>query len=346
MNLGTRKKCLLSIVVPNYNNGSFIERCLESILCSKRKDFEVIVVDDGSTDDSVDIVRKIEDMRLKVFTQENQGVSAARNYGIKEARGEFVTFCDSDDYYCEDAINRLLDLVDSYGSANDILVFDACIEGMDAADKKTRTKWESFISRFGEGGTAAPIDCRIYMELLCSNSDMNSTVNKVYKYTLLTVEEGLFPVGIGMGEDGIFNLRCAANCASVIYIPQILYVYCRDESENSSGKRKCRVSTIGELLEGMRIRNEIIKSYCQRNHADDEEMKRLERLLDEYGIEQLYHWCSKIRKNSGRDAYCAYFKRNPTVRKELMDYLKKSVCWKRRIQLLILLMYIECHEII
>jgi glycosyltransferase involved in cell wall biosynthesis len=87
-----------SIVIPTYNRAAFITRALKSVLRQSVSDFEIVVVDDGSTDDTRSIVGKIQDARLRYFKTENCERAAARNFGIKQSDGKFVTFLDSDDY--------------------------------------------------------------------------------------------------------------------------------------------------------------------------------------------------------------------------------------------------------
>ncbi len=87
----------ISVVIPLYNKGMHIARALNSVLAQTFQDFEVIVVDDGSTDDGAEIVRKYDDSRIQLIEQENQGVSAARNRGIKAAQAELIAFLDADD---------------------------------------------------------------------------------------------------------------------------------------------------------------------------------------------------------------------------------------------------------
>ena len=87
-----------SVVIPAYNREHLIERTLASVFAQNRPDLEVIVVDDGSTDDTREVVRRYGD-RVTLLTQENQGPGAARNAGIREAQGEYVAFLDSDDLW-------------------------------------------------------------------------------------------------------------------------------------------------------------------------------------------------------------------------------------------------------
>lgn len=88
----------LSVIVPVYNVEDYIEECIESIVKQSIDSMEIIVVDDGSTDNSISIVEKFDDNRIKIIRKENGGLSSARNAGIREARGKYIYFIDSDDY--------------------------------------------------------------------------------------------------------------------------------------------------------------------------------------------------------------------------------------------------------
>lgn len=94
------EKPLISVIIPVYNSGRYLERCLRSIIEQSYANLEIIVVNDGSTDGSLDIIDRFakSDNRLLVFTTKNQGASLARKFGLDQAKGEYVTFVDSDDY--------------------------------------------------------------------------------------------------------------------------------------------------------------------------------------------------------------------------------------------------------
>ncbi|KAG4102879.1 nucleotide-diphospho-sugar transferase [Neocallimastix lanati (nom. inval.)] len=107
----------LSIVVPVFNTASYLDRCISSILNQKFKDFELICVDDGSTDNSMEILEKYKmtDNRVKIIHfEENKGASAARNTGIENAKGEFIGFVDSDDYIDERFYENLIQKSNDY----------------------------------------------------------------------------------------------------------------------------------------------------------------------------------------------------------------------------------------
>ncbi|WP_407536954.1 glycosyltransferase family 2 protein [Cetobacterium somerae] len=97
----------ISIIMPIYNLENYLEKCLESVLNQTLKEIEVICIDDGSTDNSLKILRKYKDERIKIFTKENGGVSSARNYGLKVARGEYIGFVDGDDFIEVDMYQKL-----------------------------------------------------------------------------------------------------------------------------------------------------------------------------------------------------------------------------------------------
>ena len=113
-NISMDNKRLFSIVVPIYNREKYIKQCLESIQKQTYKNIEIILVDDGSTDDSRKICENIAnfDTRIHYYYKENGGVSSARNLGLKKANGEFISFVDSDDFVDELFIERMLEKMD------------------------------------------------------------------------------------------------------------------------------------------------------------------------------------------------------------------------------------------
>jgi len=90
-------KHLFSIIIPTYNRADFIVKTIQSVLNQTYNNFEVIVVDDGSTDNTSAVVKAIKDKRIKYYQKDNAERAAARNYGIKKAKGDYITFLDSDD---------------------------------------------------------------------------------------------------------------------------------------------------------------------------------------------------------------------------------------------------------
>lgn len=105
---------MISVIIPLYNKESIIERSLQSVLSQDYDDFEIVVVNDGSTDRSTDIVRTINDTRIRIIEQENGGPSKARNTGVKYAKGDWIIFLDADDELLPGALKHFMNLSKSH----------------------------------------------------------------------------------------------------------------------------------------------------------------------------------------------------------------------------------------
>lgn len=112
-----RTGCLISIIIPLYNKRNAITRTIQSVLAQTFQDFELIVVDDGSTDDSYSVVSKVNDERIRLIHKENGGVSSARNVGIRAAKYPFVALLDGDDYWDSTFLEEQLTLIEDFPKA-------------------------------------------------------------------------------------------------------------------------------------------------------------------------------------------------------------------------------------
>lgn len=102
----------ISVVIPSYNRAGYIEKAIDSILQQKVENLEIILIDDGSTDDTRELVQNKYGNKVQYFYQENQGISGARNSGIKKAQGDYVAFLDSDDYWCPGKLEKQMALAE------------------------------------------------------------------------------------------------------------------------------------------------------------------------------------------------------------------------------------------
>ncbi|MBR1792260.1 MAG: glycosyltransferase family 2 protein [Bacteroidales bacterium] len=105
---------MFSIIIPLYNKESFVKDTIISVLKQTYSQFEIIIVDDGSTDGSLSVVECIDDERIRVFHKENEGVSIARNYGAEKARYEYLCFLDADDIWMPDFLQNMYNLIAQY----------------------------------------------------------------------------------------------------------------------------------------------------------------------------------------------------------------------------------------
>ena len=103
-----KEKIKVSFIIPAYNAENTIEECINKILKISRKDIEVLVIDDGSKDKTAEICKSIQDSRIRFIHKENGGVSSARNMGIDSALGEYLLFCDADDWIQADEIEKVI----------------------------------------------------------------------------------------------------------------------------------------------------------------------------------------------------------------------------------------------
>lgn len=108
-----------SVIMPLFNKERYVKKAIESVIAQTYRDFELIITDDGSTDNSLDVVRglKIEDRRLKILTQSNSGVAAARNNGVAKSKGEYVCFLDADDWWEPTFLKEMDRLIQEYPEA-------------------------------------------------------------------------------------------------------------------------------------------------------------------------------------------------------------------------------------
>ncbi|MBI3511275.1 MAG: glycosyltransferase [Bacteroidetes bacterium] len=199
----------VSVVIPLYNSAAFIGETIRSVLQQHFSELELIVVDDGSTDDSANVVKKINDSRLKYFHQKNKGVSAARNYGIKNASGKFIALLDADDVMLPENISRKVKTLETHPEA-DFAFSDVRIISND--------KNENEMILHGKNKD-------LLNELLLWESDVipNSCSNLVFRKNIS--DKGIqFDETLSTAADQDFSIQLAAKYEG-IHLPEVLSLY-------------------------------------------------------------------------------------------------------------------------
>lgn len=228
---------LVSIVVPVFNSENTICRCLESIKKQSYKNIEVIIVNDGSTDLSENLVYEFckEDNRFLIYNKKNEGVSIARNYGIKQANGKYIYFVDADDFLQENTIERLYNNIINNNS--DILMcsyYEIC------GKKKREVKFD-FIQNNSQEFYSNEITENIIPKMISRLKNEKETIMGSVWRTMIKTEiakKNFFNPKLKIGEDLIFIIDCLLDCQKLNLINECLYNYVRyDDSTTLKFKK-------------------------------------------------------------------------------------------------------------
>lgn len=209
---------VISIIIPVFNSEKYLKQCIESVINQTYADFELLLINDGSTDYSGEICDEyaLKDNRIKVFHQKNAGVSAARNLGLNHALGEWITFVDSDDYVGIDFLKDFdleydLILLNTYKSVDDKLIkflnFDNSVHELD-----------DFLNKF-----------RLY-------PNFSAPWAKYFKREIILNNKIKFNIELNYGEDTLFNLTYLKFAKKILTTNKAYYYY-RD-TENGLSKAK------------------------------------------------------------------------------------------------------------
>lgn len=204
---------LVSIIVPVYNTGEYLYKCLDSIVNQNLQEIELILIDDGSTDNSgkiCDFYSK-KDKRVCVIHKKNEGVSIARNVGIQVAKGEYIGFVDSDDWIEKEMYQELYYYAKETGA--DIVMCDACTV-YDGNKKEADTISSLNESVLLNKKEITPLNLREIAGSAC---------RCIYKKELLEVHAVQFPIGLPLSEDRIFNLKSMGNSEKFYYLKKAYY---------------------------------------------------------------------------------------------------------------------------
>ncbi|NLM05238.1 MAG: glycosyltransferase [Clostridiales bacterium] len=195
----------LSIIIPIYNMEKYLEECIESIFNNKKinYDFEVICINDGSTDSSLEILENYKEKysvdKLKIISIKNSGVSAARNIGIKEARGEYITFIDSDDWISDDFLESTFTAIDE-NQDSELYIFNTDFVGKKTINHKEKISDTVF------------------------NTE-NHACAKIFKRDIIEKNDIEFPVHLKLAEDMVFTFKYIFMISKIKYIDKSIYCY-------------------------------------------------------------------------------------------------------------------------
>ena len=235
--------CEISIIIPIYNGEKYIENCIESILNQSFKDFELILINDGSTDNSQEIVERYQERYnfIRVYFKENGGVSSARNLGIQKAKGKFITCIDSDDEIREKYLEVL----------HQACQYDYVVSGIiNRYINDVKEVYQDLESVLDEdfGNHIGSLSKTFFV-----NGFIHSSCGKLYKTEILQKYDIRFP-NIRLSEDSMFNILYLqhVNAWKVLKEAQYIYMHRSDAGNATSIFREEDIEIYIELHNQMR----------------------------------------------------------------------------------------------
>lgn len=211
---------MVSIIIPVFNSAKFLDKCITSVIEQTYKNIEIILVDDGSTDNSLNICNSYakRDNRIKVISQQNKGVSAARNAGLSYATGEYIGFVDSDDYISNDMYEKMITSGHKYNA--DIIECGCYI-----IDEN-----ENIQSVINLKDDVSSDQHNYIKNYFMKVNTTNYNVNKIFKNTIL---EGFKYPNLKYSEDFYLNVYALLKCTTKVTISEICYFYLKHSNSAS-----------------------------------------------------------------------------------------------------------------
>lgn len=212
----------VSVIIPVFNAELYLEQCIESVINQTYKEIEIILINDGSEDESGKICDKYaqEDQRIIVIHKKNGGVSSARNAGLKSSTGNYIMFVDSDDWLDSNAVNTLVKIQNK--NEYEIIMFGSYRENLILGKTIEMKEEERSFDKENE--------IRKILPTLIKGEKINSLWNKIYKSSLIKDNDIIFDEALNIAEDLLFNFQAFLNAESFYVLDQSFYHYMiRDE---------------------------------------------------------------------------------------------------------------------
>lgn len=219
----------ISIIIPVYNSSMHLRECIQSVVDQNYDNLEIIIVDDGSTDCSMDIAREFVDERIRIISQENKGVSTARNVGISESTGEYLCFVDSDDVLEREFVSDLYDCLSSSGCDAVFSNFKFFYPDGRTVEKKSRLAQGSY-----SVGDLLP---KVVDDGTLSGILFGSVWAALYDASIIKSNNLRFREELRINEDGIFNIEFLKLSSCVYVSSNSGYLY----RQRSQGLKKSLV---------------------------------------------------------------------------------------------------------
>lgn len=300
---------MISIIIPLYNKEKYVAKTIQTILSQTFQEFEIIVIDDGSTDQSVNEIKKIDDARIRIISQQNAGVSAARNRGIAEAKYDMIAFLDADDLWEKDFLETMLNLQKQFPQCSvyalnyNILTQDNTIRSLVINGLPEHFK-QGIISNYFH---------------IASQSDPILWTSSITVKKQAIESIGGFPIGIRAGEDLLTWARLAARY-DIAYSIEPKAIFNRlDEGINIPPRIPDEHDRVGQEL---------------RKLLTNDDQSRLKGLKDYIAYWHKIRMAIFIRLEKSKEAKREFYKMSEFTQKDLKFFIYTlliySPAWMRK----------------
>ena len=219
----------ISIIIPTYNVEEYISRTIESCISQDYNNMEILIIDDGSTDNTQSIINnyKKRDERIKVIIQKNSGVSVARNKGIENASGEWILFLDGDDWLEKDSLKKINKRIFMVDNNTDIIIFDYILAYNNSSIHESffNTELKNGKVNYSKNDLIEACICKNKVSNADGHTNLGVPWGKVYNRKYLLDSNILFKIGLKRMQDMIFNLYAIYNSKIIYYYNDVIYHY-------------------------------------------------------------------------------------------------------------------------
>ncbi len=275
---------IFSVIIPIYNSENYIEKCLNSVLFQDMNNYEILCVNDGSTDRSLQILNKYaqNDSRIKIINTQNKGTSHARNEGIKQSKGDYLLFLDSDDYfYYSSAFSNLYKIIQQSSQEVECIYFPG---GCETPTWSGQEKYQS--QKFQTGWECLLEHCNKKKILV-----FGSVYVQCYKKSVLIDNNIFFEENLLYAEDRLFVIKYFFYCKYTVVFPDPIYCYVVHENSVMTTKNPER-----RIIDNL-LFSELAYSFIFQHNLKDKAIKKYINGFYISAVAEKYKYSKKININ-------------------------------------------------
>lgn len=309
---------LVSVIMPLYNAEKYVGEAIESVINQTYTNWELIIVNDGSTDNSLEVALKYQSESVKVFTQENKGASAARNYGLKEAKGEYIQFLDADDVISSNKLEEQLMVLN--GSLEKLAVCSTVhfFDGEDYFEKPITHDWI-------KEGSNDSVDFLIKLyggELIGEGYGGMIQPNAWLTPRIIINKAGYWNEELTIDDDGEFFCRVVLASKGICYCYEAINYYRKFYTTKNLSAQKSR-----KAIESIYNSTILKQKYLQESTKNDLVNKVMARIFMEIAF-SCYPLYRDISRQAEKEAKKSSKYKHKYIHKDFVGFASKFIGWK------------------